>query len=75
MNKTTIKILGGILILSGISIWLNPVYFSSRFGINFDFEGIKWPFGGSLVILGCYFIWSSLRKKVSEDENQKMKKE
>ena len=68
MNKTTIKLLGGVLIFSGITIWLNPAYFSSRFGITFDFTGIKWPFGGGLVLLGCFFIWSSFRKKAIEAE-------
>ena len=75
MNKITFKILGGILILSGISTWLNPDYYSSRFGINFDFSEIKWPLCGFLVILGFYFIWSSCRKKTSEDKKQEIKGE
>ena len=66
MNKTIIKILGVILIFSGFTIWYNPVYFSSRFGIIFDFATIKWPFGGGFIILGCFFIWSSFRKKAIE---------
>ena len=47
------------MLLSGISIWVNPVYYSSRFGTTFDFSGIKWPFGGGLIILGAFFIWSN----------------
>ena len=70
MNKTTIKLLGCVLIFSGISIWLNPVYYSSRFGLPFDFTGIKWPFGIGLIILGSLFIWSPFRKKSIEAEKK-----
>jgi len=66
MNKTSIKVLGWVLIISGITIWLHPAYYSSRFGITFDFTGIKWLFVGGLIILGALFIWSSFRKKAIE---------
>ena len=70
MNKRIIKLLGGVLIFSGITIWFNPNYYSSRFGITFDFSGVKWPFGGVLFILGGLFIWSSFRKKALDAEKK-----
>jgi putative Mn2+ efflux pump MntP len=71
MNNTIFKVLGGVLTFSGISIWLNPSYFSSRFRITFDFTVIKWPFGGILIILGIFFIWSSLRSKNSKHKDER----
>ncbi len=70
MNKITFRLFGSILFLSGISIWIKPVSYSSRFGITFDFSGIKWPFGGCFIILGAFFIWSSFRKKTIEADKK-----
>lgn len=42
--------------------------------MKFDLTDIKWPFGGGLIIVGFFSIWSSFRKKTIEAE-QKMKKE
>jgi hypothetical protein len=71
MNKTIFKVLGGVLIISGITIWFHPAYYSSRFGIMFNFKGIEWLFGGGLIVLGILFIWSSFRKKAIEAEKKK----
>jgi hypothetical protein len=68
MNKIIFRLLGGILILSGISIWINPVFYSSRFGITFDYSGINKFLSVIFVALGVYFIWSTFKKK---DFNQK----
>jgi len=70
MNRITFRLLGSILFLSGIFIWIKPVYYSSRFGTTFDFSGIKWPFGGGLFIIGAFFLWSSFRKKTIEEEKK-----
>jgi len=57
-------IIGGIsLIFFGFAIIVNPVWYDSIYGMQFDFSGIKWPFGGFLIILGVAFIYSELRKR------------
>ena len=70
MNKIAFRILGCIITLWGISICLNPVYYSSRFGQTFDFSGIKWPFGGGLIVLGAFLICTSFSKKAIEAEKK-----
>jgi hypothetical protein len=56
-------ILGAALMAWGASIIIDPIYYSSRFTYTWDFTEIKWYFGGLLVILGGYFVVSSLLKK------------
>jgi hypothetical protein len=56
-------LLGVSLILGGVLTIINPVYYSSKFQRYFDFTGIKWPFGGMLIILGVLCFWSVSRKK------------
>jgi hypothetical protein len=68
MNKIIFRLLGGILILSGISIWINPVFYSSRCGITFDYSGINKFLSVIFVALGVYINWSTFKKK---DFNQK----
>lgn len=70
MNKITFRLFGSILFLSGISVWIKPVSYSSRFKITFDFSDIKWPLGGGFIILGAFFIWSSFRKKTIEADKK-----
>ena len=65
MNKVTFRLLGGILILGGISIWINPIFYSSRFGITFDYTGINKFLSIIFITLGVYFIWSTFKKKDS----------
>ncbi len=68
-------IIGGIsLILFGSAIIINPVYYDSIYGMHFDFSGIKWPFGGFLIILGVAFIYSEFRKRKRLSDNQNQKK-
>jgi hypothetical protein len=55
--------LGAALVIWGASIIIDPVHYSSKFNFTWDFTEIKWYFGGLLVILGGYFVVSSLSKK------------
>ena len=68
MNKIIFRLLGSVLILSGISIYINPVYYSSRFGITFDYTGINKLLSIIFVALGVYFIWSTFKKKDSDQK-------
>lgn len=63
MSSTPYIILGASLILFGIRILVDPVYFSSKYDKMFDFSEISIPFGIFLISIGGYFIWSSIKKK------------
>jgi len=62
-RKIPFIILGVCLALWGTRIIVDPVYYSSQFGYNFDFSKIKWVFGGGLIIIGSYFVISSIDRK------------
>lgn len=49
--------------LLGVLIIINPTFYSSYFNRELNFKDINVPFGGGLIILGFFFIWSSFRKK------------
>ncbi len=63
MGNITFRILGCILVFWGISICLDPVHKSSRFGVTFDYTGVNIPLGIIIVALGGFFVWSSFRKR------------
>lgn len=60
MNNWLYRILGIILILSGISIWLNPVIYSRVDMMIFDFSEIKIIVSLLFIIIGIAFIWTTL---------------
>ena len=66
MNRISFLILGIVTSIFGASIIINPQFYHSGYKYSFDFTAIRWPFGGGLIILGCFFIWSSFRKKAIE---------
>jgi hypothetical protein len=70
MNRKSYIILGILLGLFGFGIIINPSIYHSAFRYQFDFTEIKWPLGGGLIILGCFFIWSSFRKKTIDAEKK-----
>lgn len=64
MTKVPFIILGSALVLWGIRICVDPVYYSSKFGVVFDYSGgMNIPFGLVTVFVGGFFIWTSIRKK------------
>jgi len=63
MSKLPFIILGVSLIVWGIRILVDPVYFSSQFGEVFNFTEIRIPFGLVLITIGGFFVWSSIKKK------------
>lgn len=58
--------------LLGVLIIINPIFYSSYLNREIDFTEIRWPFGGGLIILGVFFIWSSFRKKTIEADKKAM---
>ena len=54
--------------LLGVFIIISPAFYSSYFNRELNFTDVKWPFGGGLIVLGIFFIWSSFRKKTLEAE-------
>jgi hypothetical protein len=57
------RFLGVVLILIGISLWINPQHYSTKYGVTFNFTDINIPCGFFLVALGVGFIWTTYRKK------------
>ena len=70
MSRVFFVLLGIVWGLVGVLIIINPVFYSAYFNSHLDFTGIKWPFGGGLIILGAFFIWSSFRKKTIEADKK-----
>lgn len=70
MIRKSYIILGALLGFFGLGIIINPSIYHSAFRYHFDFTEIKWPFGGGLIILGCFFIWSSFSKKAIDAEKK-----
>jgi hypothetical protein len=62
MNDIGFRLLGGLLILCGISIWIDPIQDNSRFQMTFDFVGIDELFGFFLICFGVIFIWATFKK-------------
>ena len=70
MGRIFYILMGSVWGLLGVLIIINPVFYSSYFNRDLDFTGIKWPFGGGLIILGAFFIFSCFRKKTIEAEKK-----
>lgn len=70
MSRIFFILLGAVWGIVGILIIMNPSFYSSYFHRNLDFTDVKWPFGGGLIILGGFFVWSSFRKKTIEAEKK-----
>lgn len=62
VNKIVIFICGLVLILSGIRIMHNPVYYSHIYGITMDFTEFRIPVGLLIIITGMLSILSILRQ-------------
>ncbi|RPI66644.1 MAG: hypothetical protein EHM38_09795 [Geobacteraceae bacterium] len=70
MGRLFFILLGIVWGLFGFLIIINPTFYHSRLDYHFDFTEVKWPFGGGLIVLGIFFIWSSFRKKTIEAEKK-----
>jgi len=57
------RILGGILVLAGISIWFDPVVHSSKFQMTIDYTDQKIPICLLLIAIGGLLIWTTYKKK------------
>jgi uncharacterized membrane protein len=51
-------VLGILLIVFGIEIYINPVYYSSKYSMTLDYSNIKVPFSIVLVFLGIALLWA-----------------
>ena len=70
MSRIFYILMGAVWGLVGILIIINPIFYSSYFNRELNFTSIKWPFGGGLIILGYFFIWTSFSKKAIEAEKK-----
>lgn len=61
-------ILGVVLVLWGILVQIRPRFYDTGFGRFFDFTGYETLFGGILIVIGVFFIWTSLQHMQKEDE-------
>jgi uncharacterized membrane protein len=69
MDNILFRILGIILILSGISIWMRPIIYSRRHMMIYDFTGINHIVCLFLVVLGFAFIWTTRKKTVKRNKD------
>lgn len=64
-------VLGILLCVVGVGILIKPGFYDSRFDIYFDFSEIKWPFGCAVAIIGCAFLFITIRKKVTKEATER----
>jgi hypothetical membrane protein len=79
-GKPSAAIFNLSVMIFGISIIINPVWYSWKYGGYFDLSGYNTPFGGFCIILGMLFIWSEIRKRMRnrtgrEEEEKGVRKE
>ena len=70
MNKFFLSILGSSLIIFGFGIVMDPKFYDSKHGFQYDFTGFYLPFGGFLILIGSLILWSALRKKAKDFEEK-----
>jgi len=63
MDKLPFAILGFSLVIYGISVCLDPTYYSRKFGRVIDFTGISLPYGLFAIAVGLLLLWCTLRRK------------
>lgn len=67
-NKIFMIILGISLFGFGFGIILNPEFYDSKHQFYYDFNEIRLPFGGFLIVIGSLFLILALKKKSKEFE-------
>lgn len=61
-------IVGIIIVIGGISIILNPTFYSTTYSTTFDFSGIKWPLGLIFILIGSYCIFQFTKRQRPENK-------
>ena len=64
--------LAALLIIMGISTYIHPVYYSSKYSMIMDYSNIKEPFCILLVFFGLALLWACW--KDNKLKNTKRKK-
>ena len=49
-------LIGGTLSYAGISILINPLFHSPKYGITYNLTGVNLPIGIALILFGAYII-------------------
>jgi predicted transporter len=57
------RFFGCIFILTGLSIWFDPVVNSSKFQMTIDYTDQKIPICLLFIIIGGLLIWTTFRRK------------
>ena len=55
-NNIAFYIIGGTLSYAGVSILINPLFHSPKYGITYDLTGVNLPIGIALILFGAYII-------------------
>lgn len=63
MDNFFAVVLGAALIVLGVEIYFDPIFYSSQYSTVIDFTGFNIPVGFSSIVIGVISIWSVLRKK------------
>jgi hypothetical protein len=66
-----IIVLAVLLIISGISIYIDPVYYSSKYSIIMDYSNIKEPLSITLIFVGLALLWAYWKDNKSKNVNKK----
>jgi hypothetical protein len=62
-----------LLIISGISTYIHPVYYSSKYSMIMDYSNIKEPLSILLVFFGLALLWASWKDNKMKKDNRKTK--
>ena len=61
MEKHYLKILSIALIILGISVIINPRWYSAGLYMQIDLTGKEWPVGSILILSGIALLWYEWR--------------
>ena len=69
MEKIIFVGLGCSLIIFGIGIFLDPIFYDSKHGVTIDFTGINHLFGIFNMVVGSLLLWTTFRKRNKNKDN------
>jgi protein-S-isoprenylcysteine O-methyltransferase Ste14 len=72
-NKKMTISLAVLLIISGISTYFHPVYYSSKYSTIMDYSNIKEPLSILLVFVGLALLWACWKDNKLKDTKRKNK--
>ena len=63
MNNFYFAVLGGSLIIFGLGTCIDPIHYSSKYGVTYNFTGFNVPLGLFCIVIGLILVRTIFKKK------------